>query len=126
MGEDAVTGQKASWREWRAWRREFKSLGIRQVKEREARSIWHGEKQQAARFDIEVGDRFRQEGKFRLHPIQLGRSPVDVVNAAVSKPSSKDAACKRQSQPEPLPDEPDILLNCQANCPKCSDDIHRR
>src|SRR6201984_2635097 len=22
------------------------------------------------------------------------------------------------------PDEPDILLNCQANCPKCSDDIH--
>src|SRR5262245_47111790 len=22
------------------------------------------------------------------------------------------------------PDEPDILLNCQANCPKCYDDIH--
>jgi hypothetical protein len=38
----------ATWREWRAWRREFKSLGIRQVKEREARSIWHQEKQQAA------------------------------------------------------------------------------
>jgi hypothetical protein len=50
MGEDAVTGQMATWREWRAWRREFKSLGIRQVKEREARSIWHGEKQQAARW----------------------------------------------------------------------------
>ncbi len=32
----------ATWREWRAWRREFKSLGIRQVKERE--------KQQAARW----------------------------------------------------------------------------
>src|SRR6266478_3941615 len=31
----------ATWREWRAWCREFKSLGIRQVKEREARSIWH-------------------------------------------------------------------------------------
>jgi hypothetical protein len=28
----------ATWQEWRAWRREFKSLGIRQVKEREARS----------------------------------------------------------------------------------------
>ena len=40
----------ATWREWRAWRREFKSLGIRQVKEREARSIWHEEKQQAARW----------------------------------------------------------------------------
>jgi hypothetical protein len=36
MGEDAVTGQMATWREWRAWRREFKSLGIRQLKEREA------------------------------------------------------------------------------------------
>jgi hypothetical protein len=40
----------ATWREWRAGRREFKSLGIRQVKECEARSIWHGEKQQAARW----------------------------------------------------------------------------
>jgi hypothetical protein len=40
----------ATWREWRAWRREFKSLGIRQVKEREAHSIWHEEKQQAARW----------------------------------------------------------------------------
>jgi hypothetical protein len=45
-----VTGQMATWREWRAWRREFKSLGVRQVKEREARSIWHAEKQQAARW----------------------------------------------------------------------------
>ena len=27
MGEDVVTGQMATWREWRAWRREFKSLG---------------------------------------------------------------------------------------------------
>ena len=44
-----MTGQMATWREWRAWRREFKSPGIRQVKER-ARSIWHGEKQQAARW----------------------------------------------------------------------------
>jgi hypothetical protein len=43
----------ATWREWRAWRREFRSLGIRQVKEREARSIWHEEKQQAARFGCE-------------------------------------------------------------------------
>ena len=43
-------GQMATWREWRAWRREFKSLGVRQVKEREARSIWHAEKQQAARW----------------------------------------------------------------------------
>src|SRR5262249_14004082 len=50
MGEDSVTGQMATWREWRAWRREFKSLGIRQVKEREAHSIWHEEKQQAARW----------------------------------------------------------------------------
>src|SRR5215831_13819478 len=47
---NAVTGQMATWREWRAWRREFKSLGIRQVKEREAHSIWHEEKQQAARW----------------------------------------------------------------------------
>ena len=47
---EQVTGQMATWREWRAWRREFKSLGIRQVKEREARSIWHQEKQQAARW----------------------------------------------------------------------------
>ena len=48
---EQVTGQMATWREWRAWRREFKSLGIRQVKERnEARSIWHEEKQQAARW----------------------------------------------------------------------------
>jgi len=39
----------ATWKERRAWRREFKSLGIRQVKAREAGSIWHGEKQQAAR-----------------------------------------------------------------------------
>jgi hypothetical protein len=39
----------ATRRERRAWRREFKSLGIRQVKEREAHSIWHEEKQQAAR-----------------------------------------------------------------------------
>ena len=47
---NAVTGQMATWREWRAWRREFKSLGIRQVREREAHSIWHEEKQQAARW----------------------------------------------------------------------------
>jgi hypothetical protein len=47
---NAVTGQMATWREWRAWRREFKSLGIREVKEREAHSIWHEEKQQAARW----------------------------------------------------------------------------
>jgi hypothetical protein len=47
---NAVTGQMATWREWRAWRREFKSLGIRQVKEREAHSIWHEEKQHAARW----------------------------------------------------------------------------
>ena len=47
---NAVTGQMATWREWRAWRREFKSLGIRQVKECEAHSIWHEEKQQAARW----------------------------------------------------------------------------
>jgi hypothetical protein len=47
---NAVTGQMATWREWRAWRREFKSLGIRQVKEREAHSIWHEEKQRAARW----------------------------------------------------------------------------
>jgi hypothetical protein len=47
---EQVTGQMATWREWRAWCREFKSLGIRQVKEREARSIWHQEKQQAARW----------------------------------------------------------------------------
>src|SRR5262249_49770734 len=47
---EQVTGQMATWREWRAWRREFKSLGIRQVKEREARSIWHEEKQQSARW----------------------------------------------------------------------------
>src|SRR5438046_7990902 len=40
----------ATWQEERAWRQEFKSLGIRQVKEREARSIWHAEKQQAARW----------------------------------------------------------------------------
>jgi hypothetical protein len=39
----------ATWRERRAWRREFKGLGIRQVKEREARSIWHEEKQREAR-----------------------------------------------------------------------------
>ena len=47
---NAVTGQMATWREWRTWRREFKSLGIRQVKDREAHSIWHEEKQQAARW----------------------------------------------------------------------------
>jgi hypothetical protein len=40
----------SSARARRAWRREFKSLGIRQIKEREARSIWHQEKQQAARW----------------------------------------------------------------------------
>lgn len=39
----------ASWRERRAWRREFKSLGVRQVKDREAHSIWHEEKQREAR-----------------------------------------------------------------------------
>jgi hypothetical protein len=38
-----------SSRERRAWRQEFRRLGIRQVKEREARSIWHEKKQQAAR-----------------------------------------------------------------------------
>ena len=39
----------ASWRERRAWRREFRSLGIRQTREREAHSIWHEEKLQEAR-----------------------------------------------------------------------------
>jgi hypothetical protein len=39
----------ATWRERRAWRREFRSLGIRQVKERERASIWREEKLQAAR-----------------------------------------------------------------------------
>jgi hypothetical protein len=34
----------ATWRARRAWRREFKSLGIRQVKAREAHSVWHEEK----------------------------------------------------------------------------------
>jgi hypothetical protein len=39
----------ATWQERHAWRREFKGLGIRQVREREARSVWHEEKQQVAR-----------------------------------------------------------------------------
>jgi hypothetical protein len=39
----------ATWRARRAWRREFKSLGIRQVKAREAHSVWHEEKQREAR-----------------------------------------------------------------------------
>jgi len=41
----------ATWRQRRAWRREFKSLGIRQVKERVAIASWHEEegKQEAAR-----------------------------------------------------------------------------
>jgi hypothetical protein len=63
----------ATWRERRAWRCEFKSLGIRQVKEREAHSIWHEEKQQAARRWLRSFEKFlrAQQGLEFLHS-QLG------------------------------------------------------
>jgi hypothetical protein len=38
----------ASWRERRAWRWEFRSLGMRQTRERQARSTLHEEKLQEA------------------------------------------------------------------------------
>jgi hypothetical protein len=43
-GKRARVISMATWRERRAWRREFRSLGIRQVEERERASIWHEEK----------------------------------------------------------------------------------
>jgi hypothetical protein len=39
----------ASWRERHKWRTEFRSLGTRQVEDRERQSIWQEEKAQAAR-----------------------------------------------------------------------------
>jgi hypothetical protein len=39
----------ASWRERRAWRAEFRQLGVRQVSERERQSVWQEEKLQEAR-----------------------------------------------------------------------------
>jgi hypothetical protein len=43
-GKRARVISMATWRERRAWRREFRSFGIRQVKERERASTWHEEK----------------------------------------------------------------------------------
>jgi hypothetical protein len=39
----------ASWRERRAWRAEFKSLGVRQTSDRERAAVWAEEKAQEAR-----------------------------------------------------------------------------
>src|SRR5262249_14951593 len=106
--EQMLTSQMATWREWCAWRREFKSLGIRQVKEREAHSIWHEEKQQAARWwlrewrplpkpQASARGRFasqleRGDGKLARAPIRpnsawkaLGRQPNLALNAEIER-----------------------------------------
>ena len=88
----------ATWREWRAWRREFKSLGIRQVKEREARSIWHQEKQQAARWWL------REQELLPYVITALATLIVGLVawlrQLALARPSTKDSAYRSGRSPD--------------------------
>jgi hypothetical protein len=47
----------ASWRERRAWRAEFKALGVRQTSERERISLWDEAKLHEARRWLRAQDR---------------------------------------------------------------------